>query len=232
LSNSRRIKEAFDSVRADDALKNNTKHFLFRKTEPYRKRRSFPYKRAAIVMACLLFAVLGQRGYSAYFTSVSTISIDVNPSIELDVNRFEKVIDVKPYNEDGEDIVSAVDLRFLDYREALLQLLQNETLARYLSSDQLVVITVFGDDEERNSEMLADVSVCTNAYENVRCSSGNSAEARAAHALGLSYGKYRAFLALQALDPDVTPEDVSGLTMRQIRDRIRALSEAGENEGA
>ena len=45
----------------------------------------------------------------------------------------------------------------------------------------------------------------------------------AAHDAGLSYGKYQAFLALQALDPSVTAEEVQGMTMREIRDRIAAL---------
>lgn len=224
MSDSRRIKEAFEPIRADEALKSSTRQFLFQKTKQYRKRRFFPYRQAAIVMACLLFVVLGQRGYSAYFTSVSTISIDVNPSVELDINRFEKVIDIKSYNEDGDAVVFSADIRFLDYRDALSQLLQNETLARYLTPEQLVVITVFSDNEERNTELLAGVTACTSSYQNVHCSSSNSAEVREAHALGLSYGKYRAFLALQALDPSITPEDVSGLTMRQIRDRINALS--------
>ena len=45
----------------------------------------------------------------------------------------------------------------------------------------------------------------------------------AAHEAGLSYGKYQAFLALQALDPSVTAEEVQGMTMRELRDRIAAL---------
>ena len=33
-------------------------------------------------------------------------------------------------------------------------------------------------------------------------------------------GKYRAFLELQKVKPDITVDDVKGLTMRQIRDLI------------
>ena len=48
--------------------------------------------------------------------------------------------------------------------------------------------------------------------------------AAAAHAVGLSCGKYRAYLELHELDPSVTPADIQGMTMREIRDRIAALS--------
>lgn len=220
MSNRRKVKEAFDKIHADNELKKNTREFLFQKTKGYRKNKFFPYKQVALIMVCFLFVLLGQKGYSAYFTSVSTISIDVNPSIELDINQFEKVIDVKSYNEDGDIAISAVNIRFLDYRKALMLLLQNENITQYLTQEQLVVITVFGADEKRNTEMLTDLTACTGSYKNVQCCTGNSDEAAAAHSLGLSYGKYKAFLELQALDSNIKVEDIRGLTMRQIRDMI------------
>lgn len=225
MSNRCKVKEAFDKIHTDNELKNNTKEFLFQKTMGYRKNLFISYKQAAMIIVYFLFIILGQKGYSTYFTPVSTISIDVNPSIELDINQFGKVIDVKSYNEDGDIIISDANIRFLDYREALTLLLQNENLARYLTPEQLVIITVFGTDEKRNTEMLTDLTACTVSYRNVQCYAGNSDEVAAAHSLGLSYGKYKVFLELQTLDPDITVEDISGLTMRQIRDMINALSD-------
>lgn len=53
--------------------------------------------------------------------------------------------------------------------------------------------------------------------------------ALAAHEAGLSCGKYRAFLELQLLDPDITPEAVQGMTMREIRELIESLRTDGED---
>ena len=61
------------------------------------------------------------------------------------------------------------------------------------------------------------------------CRVGGEETAREAHALGLSCGRYMAYLEWKALDPDVTPEEFNGMTMREIRDRIAALS--GEDAG-
>ena len=44
-----------------------------------------------------------------------------------------------------------------------------------------------------------------------------------AHELGMSCGKYRAFLQLQELDPTITPEQVQNMTMREIRDLLNQL---------
>ena len=50
----------------------------------------------------------------------------------------------------------------------------------------------------------------------------------AAAEAGLSYGKYRAYLALRELDPAVTPEAVRGMSMRELRQWMEALS-AGDS---
>ncbi len=53
----------------------------------------------------------------------------------------------------------------------------------------------------------------------------------AAHSSGLSYGKYRAFLELQSVAPDITPEQVQDMTMREIRDLTAALSDGEITDG-
>lgn len=219
-----RVKEAFHEIHADDTIKTNTMAFLDRKTKQYRKTNFFSYKKLAAVAACCLAVLFGWQGYAVYFTPVSTISIDVNPSIELDINRFDKVIDVQSYNKDGDILVSSMNIRFLNYEDALNLLLKNENMASYLTPEQTVMITVFGTNDEKNNEMLADVTSCTASYENVHCAAGHSEEVTEAHSHGLSCGKYQAFLELQALDPDITVEDIRDLSMRQIQDLINERS--------
>ena len=62
----------------------------------------------------------------------------------------------------------------------------------------------------------------------MRCSSRrSSAEAQA---LGLPLGKYHAYEELHALDPSITPEEAAGMTMRELRDRIDACRQDGDEE--
>lgn len=219
-----RLKKAFHNIKADEELKKHTREYIFQETHGYRKNVIYPYRRLAAVMACILLAFAGRSAYSAYFTPTSAISVDVNPSIELNINQFDKVISVETYNEDGYMVMSSMDVRFKDYREALQQILASEDMARYLMQDYLISITVFGTDEEKNNEIITNLSSCATPYGNVHCAFGSPDEAAAAHTEGMSFGKYRAFLELQALDADITVEDVKGLTMCQIRDLINGLS--------
>ena len=233
----RRIQETFDMIHADEELKEKTKAFLAEKTAGYKdngqkNRKTFRLRAGVIPALCLLFAVLGFGGYRYYFTPVSVISIDINPSLELDVNRFDRIVSVKGYNEDGETLAKSMKLMFLNYTDALEQIMENESIQTYLSEDAWMSIVVTGEDETRTQTVYSNVEECTADQENTHCYHADSEEMEAAHEAGLSYGKYMAYLELQALDPDVTPQEVQGMTMKEIRNRIEALTEDSGSGGA
>ncbi|MGI6333910.1 MAG: anti-sigma-I factor RsgI family protein [Saccharofermentanales bacterium] len=163
-------------------------------------------------------------------TPVSAISVDANPSLELGVNRFDRIVTVDSYNDDGVDLAALVDLRNLNYFDALDVLLSNQAMQPYVTKDGLVSITVIGSSNQKSEEMFARIRSCEYAKSpNVECHLGSQAEAMAAHEAGMSYGKYRGFLELQVLDSEITAHDIQNWTMRQIRERINELSD-GPNE--
>lgn len=229
-----KIKAAFDEVHAEDALKQRTKRYLAAQTRSARRPGGFYSGR--LVAACLVLALFGFGGWRFYVTPVSAISVDVNPSVELNVNRFDRVVSVDGYNEDGTALATAVELTNLEYSDAIEVLLSSDAMSSYLESDAQVSITVVGRSDEESEKMRARIAACDYAAApNVACQSGNRKEVAAAHEAGLSFGKYRAFLNLQALAPEVSVEDVRGLTIRQIWDWIAELSGetgAGCGEGA
>ncbi len=184
----------------------------------------FPYRRLAAAMACLLLVAMGWGGYFLYFIPVSSISVDVNPSIELGINRFDRVVKVDTYNDDGYNIMSSLDVRFMDYRDAMDVILNQESEEAYLAEDSCIAIAVSGAAEGKQREMLACLHTCASSYGNVHCSTGSHGDAAAAHEAGMTLGRYQAFLELQALDSSITAEDIEGLTISQIWDKIAELS--------
>lgn len=219
-----KIRAAFGDIHAEEALKDRTRAYLARQTQGRRRRLSSRMRLVPALACCLLVLLAGWGGYHTYFTPSAIISIDVNPSLELGVNRFDKVVSVEGYNEDGAALADAIDVKYMDYTQALTHILDSDAFAPYASEDAAVSIAVFGSDEQKSSEMLSQVQACTAGYRNTHCYADNIEVAAAAHEAGLSCGKYRAYLELQALDPTITPEDVQEMTMREIRDRIAALS--------
>ncbi len=219
-----RIRETFDGIRAEEDLKNRTKQFLARRTNHYRRPAFLLRKGLAPVLVCVSLIMICMAGYRIYFTPTSVISIDINPSMELNINRFDRVISVVPYNDDGKLLAAAADVRFLDYRDALDRILDNENVIELLSQDEILSVVVVEADERQREEMLSNIATCTSGHGNVFCYSAHHEEVEEAHGHGLSYGKYCALLELQRFDPDITAEDIQGMTMSEIRNLLRELS--------
>lgn len=224
-----RLKITFDQIRAEEELKVRTLKFLSEKFYNSGKTKAFPYRRLMAAAACFVMLLFGGSGYYMCFQQAFVLSVDVNPSVELGINRLDKVISVEAYNEDGYALLSSLDVRYLDYREALEQILEDGNQKGYMAQDQPVAVTIFGKDEKKSQQVLEDLTVYTSSYQNIHCGCASSDVVSAAHASGMSFGKYQAFLQLQALEPELTPDDVRELTMCQIWDRIDTLEGKSQN---
>lgn len=231
---SKNLKEAFDSIHADPALKESTRAFLREKTGNYTapepRRRSGGFRRLAPALACAALLVVGLSGYQAYFTPTSAISIDINPSVELEINRFDRVITVEGLNDDGTALAAELNVRFLSYDDALEQIIASDAIQQCLADDGVLSIVVSGDNEMQQQEILRCAQRCTSGESNAHCYAGSSEDLAEAQALGLPLGKYHAYEELHALDPSITPEEAADMTMRELRDRIDACQDGDEEE--
>lgn len=219
------LKEAFGQIRAEQALKEDTLSYLYKQTNGYqRARAAVPYYRPLLSLAACLLLVVCLGLWRAWFTPVSVISIDINPSLELELNRFDRVISVEGYNEDGQTLADSLSVQFLNYQDALEEILSSDTVADCLARQELLSIAVVDDDTQRQEALLAGVQACTAGHGQAHCYAADGADLEDAHHAGLSYGKYQAYLELLALDPEITPQQVQTMTMREIRQLIADLS--------
>lgn len=220
-----KIKESFEKIHAEEALKEKTKAFLAQKTLGYTQYKQYKMRSRQYLLsvaACLVLVLTGSCWL--YFTPTTEISIDINPSIELGVNRFDKVVSVNSYNEDGQELADSLHIRFTDYGEALRQILESKSIIYLLSQDELLTIAVVGPNGTQSERILSHIESCTAGQKNTYCYSAHSDQVGTAHKMGLSCGKYHAFLEAQALDPSITLEEIQNMTMREIRDLINGLS--------
>ena len=223
------IQEAFDGIKASEALKARTRSFVAEQAER-RQRSFFPAVSAArwiAAAACALLLFLG--GWRFYETPTVAISVDINPSIELEVNRFGRVVSVSGYNEAGAALLERLSLRNKPYAEAIEAIVSDSKIQSLLANDETLVFFVAGAENAQTAQILSDLESFTAGRQNMVCRGGNEKTAWEAHALGLSCGRYAAYREWKSLDPDVTPEQVNGMTMREIRNRIAELS--GEDPG-
>ncbi len=216
------IQKSMENIQATEAMKQNTLQYL-EAQRTKRKRcvfRQKPYAALRYAMAVICVCIFaGAGGYSVYSRPVSYISIDVNPSIELAVNRFDRVVSVTGYNADGQDILQHVPLKNISYLQAIDRLLQDAYYSRFLNRDSQLVVTVVSEHSDAMLERI-QANDSFQALDALTYSS-DTACMNEAHQHEMSFGKYRAFLELAQYDADITVEDCHGMSMGEIQNRIK-----------
>lgn len=151
------------------------------------------------------------------------VDIDINPSIELQLNDSNQVVAVEGVNEDGRSVLAGLALEGLSYEEALSTLMSSEALAPYLNDDAFVQVSVASDNSgQERALMNASEQRLAGLPCRGSCDAVSLELREEAHAHGMGCGKYAVALELSGLDPDVTIEDCHDMSMRELRDRIAA----------
>ena len=167
--------------------------------------------------AVLITLGIGGGAY-AYQTPVAYVGIDINPSIELGVNYFDRVVSAEGVNADGQDILSETKVVGMSYEEALASLNDSLVNKGYLTADAAVAVTVMCDDDSRCSNLEETSQRCfSSAGQGVHCSRATSAEHHEAHESGLGMGKYLAWRSLVDAGVDISADDVAHMTMSELR---------------
>lgn len=199
-----------------------------------RRRRRDPIRRLAPALACLLL-LLGAGAWQVWRTPVSYISIDINPSLELGLNRLDRVVEVTAYNPDGAAVADRLSLKNQPYQQAVETLLSDEGLQGYLSGDNdRFYFTLVSDKAE---VLQAGLRQCSGYQDSSsQCYETDAVCLEEAHQHGLSVGKYRAYLELSSYDATVTVEDCHSMTMGEIEAQIKACgghrNQSGETGSA
>lgn len=185
-----------------------------------KKIRVITSLRAKIALAaCAVLIALGIGGGAyAYQTPVAYVGIDINPSIELGVNYFDRVVSAEGDNADGQDILSEINVVGMTYEEALASLNDSLMNKGYLTANAAVAVTVMCDDDSRYSNLEETSQRCfSSAGQGVYCSRAISTEHHEAHESGLGMGKYLAWRSLVDAGVDISADDVAHMTMSELR---------------
>ena len=118
-----------------------------------------------LVAACLALMLLGGGGlfYQQANAVASVVSLDVNPSIELRVNRDEKVLSCTPLNEDAkeilEDMGGGADLKGAKLDVAVNAIVGSLVRKGYLSEiSSAIMISVEDKDSARAKKLQQELT--------------------------------------------------------------------------
>lgn len=181
--------------------------------------------------ACLALVLVGGGGgyyyYSANNAVASLVSLDVNPSIQLEVNKNEKVLSATPMNDDGAEILDGMDLKGTQADVAMYAIIGSLLQHGYV--DELansILITVEDDDQVRGEKLQQELTAQADAaLANAQVNGAvlaqtlqNSEElSQKAQEYGISTGKAALIQAIVAGSNNTkTFEDLVGLSINEL----------------
>ena len=122
----------------------------------YPRRRPHWQRLAA---ACLMLLLTGAGIFSwLWFPTRAVVSIEVNPSVALSLNRFSYVINTRANNDDGAELLDDLSLNNLKLDTALNALIGAMDRQGYLTPSAQVNIFVDGKDDDYNRQLYQQVT--------------------------------------------------------------------------
>ena len=181
---------------------------------------------AIAAAAALMLAVGGFAGYQYQFAVDTAVSIDVNPSIELEVNRQEKVLRATPLNDDAQTILDGMKLEGVNLKTAVNAVIGSMVQNGYFTDEvNSILLSVDNDDEAKRvalqeeltqgvNESLQQLSVNGTVFAQ---SLNSSAELKAlAEQYGISEGKAYWVQMLTAADSTLSADVLAKLSINDL----------------
>ena len=186
--------------------------------------------RIAAIAACLALVACLIGGVADFLRPVAYVGIDVNPSVELTLNRFDIVVGACALNDDGQRALDEAPCMWRAFDDAARDL---DGAMRAIAGEGAVVeVSIDCDNENRYAALAAQSDNCFGCNGEAHCDRTNAEERQAAHDSGMGVAKYRAYQALQETGVDISAEECASMSMRELRNMLAENGiDEGESEG-
>lgn len=224
-----RFKSALNQVKAEELTISKTEIYLRNKLI---KKRFLDIPKKLAIAASLVVMFIGGGAY--YQTPVSYLSLDINPSIELGINSFGKVVKAEGYNKDGKAILNGIDVKGSNLTEAVNSCISSAVDNNFVAKDGTTVISLTSVTDNLNSadklkaaaenganEALKEKGKIAVIYKcNVSLSSHEEAKAA-----GVTPGKLNLINKLKSVDPAASVEQYKDASVTEIVEKIEKTTE-------
>lgn len=185
----------------------------------FTKRRLIPTL-AGVALAFTVFA--GAIGL--YNENFQTVYIDINPSVALKLNRFDRVVGVEYLNQDAVNLLSGVKLVGYDASEALTTVITACNNAGYVKPDSEIYISAESNNDKDSEKILSKLKSCAESAKGsesdtymVNTYKATKEEKESYKKEELSPAKYNIIHAIINEDDDYELNELKGKTMDELK---------------
>jgi hypothetical protein len=219
-----------DKITASEDLKSKTLLAVMHK-----KKRSHLKIGAMILVTCLIVLVINifkqEEIEPIEIKPYAYVSIDINPSMELQLNEKDTVIDIVSYNEEAKDIIDTLDIKGLPVQEAISVVINNQTMKTYFQ-DGFMQVGVYSEDEQHSLRLETELNTSlsnkleTSQYSCMYSTKDNYEQAISHH---VSFGKYQVItMIIENSNYAIAQlQDLSMIELKNIYEEITGESLSG-----
>ncbi|TYP58774.1 anti-sigma factor domain-containing protein [Thermosediminibacter litoriperuensis] len=194
---------------------------------------------ASLAAVFMITVVMAGYGIASFFRPVTYVTMDVNPSVEMSLNRFNRVIDVEGLNDDGARLVGdRTSFRTLPPERVVRMLLFRAREQNLLGPDSVVMFTISNVhdkkmpelekklEETARQELKGDggISIQRNGADEVKVlvQEAPIKKHQEARRMGISQGKLLLYEKLKKESPALDVERVKKMRVREMLEELKA----------
>ncbi len=224
-----------DEIKVSPSLKESTLTHIY-----HTKHRSVMVPLlSAVAIACLLLMIcipqflledsttpIAQKQYSY-------ISMDINPSIQFQVDESDTIQNVNAYNQDGEALLAQLEWSDRKLTDCMQELIDNPTFQNYMENGYLQ-ISIYSEDDQRSNALETTMDTLFSHYysrDQYGCHHANDTEYVQASHHQMSMGCYQMIERILAIDDAYQFEDLSELSIAELRSIYQECHRGNGNHG-
>ena len=179
------------------------------------------YKGQILATAASFIVVCG--GISSYFVPAKYMSVDINPSVMMTINIYNRVINTKPLNDDAEILLSKTDVSGMSVSESMDELIKKSEEIGYLNEHNKDVIVEVVDG-------IGKIKLPDKNYGDVEViiENADKADLKNAKEMGVSIAKARAIAEYTKQNGGSIEENVHKLENQSVKEIRRNLENKSE----
>ena len=156
-----------------------------------------------------------------------TITLDINPSIKIELNKDKKVINVTALNDDAKEVINE-DFKEKTFEEEI-ELLSINLNNKHLLEDATIIVTIENMDETEVKDILNKSFETKSVTYDLLVPQVTESAKEIASKYNISHGKAAYLESIINENPKLNIEDIASSSVKEIDDKINTIKEEGKN---
>lgn len=224
------IKQAYSHIDTPDVLQSVLSNCNVQVEEEYTMTKNKnQWFKGLVFVAVILLVVVGAFGfnsYKGYHAVASVISFDVNPSLEIKINKYDRVLEVNALNEDAKIIIADMDFKDSDLDVTVNALIGSMIRNGYLSDlSNSILISVDNHDAQKSAELqnklIQEINeiISSSSFQGALLSqivTENETVKELSETYGITPGKVQLIQSIMLVNPLYNFETLASLTINEL----------------